>query len=475
MPFLSIEFTLFFIIFFPLYWLCRFSPKCQNFLLLLASGYWLWQLNPWFLVTVFSFAIIINWFAQRISNEQRIGWKKGYFITAIVITLLNLGVFKYFDFFRPQLQNWFGQQVIDIVLPLGVSYYTFQAIAYLVELYRGENIKLTMFETLLHFSFFPTITSGPIARVGKMKSIYGEHQGMAVQLKTVVPRQIIRPALAISLVLLGIAKKWWLSGTLGEQFVDPVFENPLQYQGIEVLNAMYGYTAQLFLDFSGYTDLVIGIAMLLGFDLPKNFNMPLRAFNIRDFWNRWHITLSTWIRDYIYIPLGGSRNGWGRTQVNLVIAMLLSGIWHGSGWNFLLWGGLHGIALVILNITDHFFGRERLVITPLGKVLGIIVTIHFVVFSFVVFRTSSLSDANLMFTALWQNFSLQSNLQNWLVLGLFIFTLIVYPLFVRGFEAFVRLLENLPYWLWFVPITLIMMLIIVLAPSGIPGFIYANF
>lgn len=475
MPFLSIEFAIFFLLFFPVYWGCRFSPKLQNYLLLLAGGYWLYQLNVWFFLVVFIFSLVIHFFAYCLCQTYSMKWRKGILSLAIMVALSNLFIFKYFDFFRPQLQHWLGQSIIDIIFPLGISYYTFQSIAYLVELYRAEPVKLTLAETLLHFSFFPTITAGPIARAGKMRSIYGEHSGMAVQLQTIEPRRIIRPALAVSLMLLGIAKKWWLSGMLGEVVVDPVFANPLQYDGVSVLTAMYGYTIQLFFDFSGYTDLVIGMAMLLGFSLPRNFNMPLRAFNIRDFWNRWHISLSTWIRDYIYIPLGGSRKGWWRTQINLMIAMLLSGIWHGSGWNFLLWGGLHGVALVVLNIGDHFLGRERFVVYQWGKALGILLTLHFVVFSFVVFHTTSLADTLLMFTALLQNITMPVLLQTWLILGIMVATLWGYPLLVKGFNAFVALLEKLPLGLWFIPLTLVMLLVIVLAPAGIPGFIYANF
>ena len=184
--------------------------------------------------------------------------------------------FKYFDFFRPIIQQYTGQSaVIDILLPLGLSYYTFQSLAYLVYCYRepkGERFE--WHELLLHLSFFPTITSGPIIRAAAFKSIDGEQAGALAQIRTKQARQLIYPALAVGLIVLGIAKKWWLAGVLAEGWVSPVFENPAQFDGWGVLSAIYGYTFQLFFDFSGYSDLVIGLAMLLGFQLPKT--LPCR-------------------------------------------------------------------------------------------------------------------------------------------------------------------------------------------------------
>lgn len=242
--------------------------------------------------------------------------------------------------------------------------------------------------------------------------------------------------------------------------------------------AIYGYTFQLFWDFSGYTDLVMGLAMFLGFQLPKNFSMPLIAHNIRNFWERWHITLSSWIRDYIYIPLGGNRLGFWRTQFNVLLAMILSGVWHGYGWHFLLWGLLHGLALVILNVADRVFGRDVLFYKgKLGKALGILTTFSFVSVTFVVFRTGSLSEANLVFYALLgggQGFRLpETNVL--LLLGLFALILSTYRLWINGFYWAVRGLERLSVWLWFIPISLILLFLLIVSPSGIPGFIYANF
>lgn len=478
MPFLSIEFALFFLIFLAVYWLFKPSPRVQNFLLLAAGLAWLGYLSLGAMLAVLVFSMAIFVLAQGIIQSE--AHRRFYLIAGVFLAIGNLFFFKYFDFFRPALQQWLGHnEIVDILMPLGISYYTFQAIAYLVSVYRnGKEFALRPLNLLLHFSFFPTITSGPIIRASDFKTGVGVQQGAALQIQTQKTRSVIQPALAVSLILLGITKKWWLSGSLADGWVNPVFENPLQYDAISVLTAMYGYTVQLFLDFSGYSDLVIGMALLLGFRLPQNFNMPLRAFNIRDFWDRWHISLSSWIRDYIYIPLGGSRKGFTRTQINLMVAMVLSGVWHGYGWNFLLWGFLHGAALILLNVGDLLLGkREVLASTKVGRVIGVLFTLHFVVAAFVVFRTASLEDTGLMFHALLNNpYTLVlPELSTVLLLLVFMISLAFYGVLVKGFNGFVALLESLPVWLWALPIAVVMVLLMVLAPSGIPGFIYANF
>ena len=479
MPFLSIEFALFFLLFLPLYWLCRPSPRLQNLLLLAAGLGWLVYIAPLAALVLAAFSLAVSLLAQLLTRSRSNTARRWWLGTGVVLALANLVFFKFSDFFRPLLQQHSGSTLPDILMPLGISYYTFQGIAYLVALYRGQSPRLGTLQQLLHFGFFPTITSGPIIRAAAFKGSGGRVEaGMAEQIRTAAPRDMVKPALAVSLIVLGIAKKWWLAGTLGESWVDPVFENPLQYDAPSVLAAVYGYTVQLFMDFSGYSDLVIGMAMLLGFRLPENFNMPLRAYNIRDFWDRWHITLSTWIRDYIYIPLGGSRHGFTRTQINLMLAMLLSGIWHGQGWNFLLWGALHGAALVLLNIGDKIGGRrEILAASRIGRLIGILFTLHFVCFSFVVFRTASLSDAALVFQSLagqgagWR----MPELPVAALLVLFAAALAAYGLLARVFRCAAAALEKLPVWLWWLPLTAAMVLLMVLAPSGIPGFIYANF
>lgn len=479
MSFLSIEFAVFWLCFLVLYWSMGQFPRHQNKLLLMTSLALLYQINGFFMAAVVGFAALIFLIARKIVKHSHTQYKKRWLRVGIFISLINLAFFKYFDFFSADVKTWIQSDLMDIIMPLGISYYTFQAVAYLVSLYKQEHhLRLSFPNLLLHLSFFPTITSGPIIRAGEQKSILGAQTGISAQLNSHQARYMVRPALAISLILLGVVKKWWLVSALADNWVNPVFENPLQYDGLSVLAAIYGYTFQLFLDFSGYTDLVVGLAMLLGFQLPQNFAMPLIAHNLRDFWERWHMTLSAWIRDYVYIPLGGSRAGFTRTQINVLLAMTLSGIWHGYGWNFLLWGLLHGVGLVLLNVADRKFGREAVLrrIT-FGKLFGILTTLSFVSATFVVFRTQSLEEAWLMFVALFgggQGWGVP-DLSVVLLLTIFVLTLCTYRLLVWGFNWAVGALERLPVYLWFMPISLVLLFLLIVAPSGIPGFIYAHF
>ncbi len=433
MPLLSIEFAVFFIVFLPLYWVFARLPQVQNVLLLVAGLGWLYRIDPIFAALILVYSSVVYLVSVLMFSENE-NIRKFWLGCGISAALTVLCFFKYFDFFRPIIQQYTGQSaVIDILLPLGLSYYTFQSLAYLVYCYREpKGDRFEWHELLLHLSFFPTITSGPIIRAAAFKSIDGEQAGALTQIRTKQARQLIYPALAVGLIVLGIAKKWWLAGALAEGWVSPVFENPAQFDGWGVLSAIYGYTFQLFF---------------------------------------------TWIRDYIYIPLGGSKKGFGRTQLNLMIAMLLSGIWHGYGWSFLIWGALHGAALVFLNCGDKIVGRNALGRLKIGKPLAWLFTFHFVCFAFVVFNSATLADTEMLFSALFANDKgwnapLPTDL---MLLGAFAMMLLLYPYLLRLFEASIKGLDKLPAWLWFIPITLILALIIVFAPSGIPGFIYANF
>lgn len=477
MPLLSIEFILFFLVFFPLYWAVR-KPLYQNILLIISGLGWLYYLSPLFALSVFLFSLIINLISELMLMVQTDKKRLHLYQLGIVFTLIQLIFFKYYDFFKSSFQERFNQELIDILLPLGLSYYSFQAISYLTSLYYQKPVKLKWHNLLLHFSLFLTITAGPIARVDNFKHGNEHYLGMKSQLETSSRREIIIPHLAIGLILLGLAKKWWFAGMLAEQIVTPVFENPSQYDLLNLLAAIYGYTFQLFFDFSGYSDLVIGLAMLLGIQLPRNFNMPFISTNIREFWKRWHISLSSWIRDYIYIPLGGNKYSFSRTQCYLLIAMLLSGIWHGYGYNFFLWGLLHGLAIVMLNIIEKFTSRKIISDIPfIGKATAIFITFNFVSFTFVIFRTNNLEETLFIYQSLWENrLNIDlSHLHALLMLILFAMVLVCYRHLAKAFEYFCYDLSQMPLILWGLIVTLIAFFIVLFAPSGIPAFIYANF
>ena len=478
--FISIEFGLSFIAFFCLYWLVEAKPQIQNLLLLCGSYFIVYKGgNLLALLLLIVFTLFIYFISKRILNSSRF---KSWLIFGIIITLVNLAFWKYFDFFRSSISNTLEDTQLDlsylssIVLPLGISYYSFQSISYLSDLYKTRtqnNLtgkRFTLPCLALHLSFFPTITAGPIARAYDargLNDIYNQPTGMVNQIHTQTPRRILAPTLAMILMVVALIKTWWFSGWISENWVDPIFANPMQYQSLEILAAIYGYTVQLFLNFSGYSDLMIALGLLLGFRIPVNFRAPLLAHN--------------------YIPLGGSKKGFIRTQINLLIAMVLSGIWHGNGWHFLIWGALHGIGLILLNISDRVWmllrhcqpheAKNKIYQSgKLGKLISIIVTIHFVCFCFVFFRAPTLNDALAIFQALLHNhinIPLTSN--PFYFFGLLLLAWLLYPKLIRLFNYFYNNAEKLPRYSYILPLLLLLLVAIICAPAGIPGFIYANF
>lgn len=499
--FLSVEFALFFFVFFLVYWSFRKRPDIQNIILLFASYFIIYLMAGIVAISVLSiFSIIIFILANFIITSNH---KKSWLITGVIITLVNLSIFKYYDFFRSNISHVMQSLGMDessllanIIFPLGISYYSFQAISYLVTLYQHnktqiseheETPQLSFWQTLTYLSFFATISSGPISRVNPTKGLHdieGNKYGMYEQLNTPHQRDLLYPKIAFALILIALAKKWWLAGYLADNWVNPVFANPTGFHSLEILTAIYGYTLQLFLDFSGYSEMMVAFGLLLGFRLPMNFNAPLLAHNIRDFWDRWHISLSTWIRDYIYIPLGGSRKGFIMTQLNLIIAMVLSGIWHGSTFNFFFWGLLHAIAIALLNTGDlicqkitHSKERKFLAKTgKIGKTIGVIATIHFVVFAFVFFRATTLDEALLIFKALLFNHTNTLWTNNPLyLLSILSVSWLVYPLIYRHRMHIAICINQMSGVLFYTLCFILFMMVVILAPSGIPGFIYANF
>ena len=469
--FVSVEFALFFLLFLPPYWAAR-SPRAQNALLLAASFGWLMQLNAEFALVLAGFALFVAFVARRIEADREAA--RGWLALGIVGALGHLALYKYAPLL-PQAGN------AQWLLPLGLSYYTFQSISYMHEVYAGRVRPWGWSEVPLFLGFFPTITSGPIWRAGQARSVLGVHAGADAQLpaRASTPRRTMqRPALALALAVLGVVKVWWLAGWVEEHCIAQVFALPAAFDAPGVLLAVYAAAMQLYLNFSGHADLAIAIGMLLGFKLPPNFAAPFWAHNIREFWGRWHISLSTWIRDYIYIPLGGSRHGFARTQLNLLAAMLLSGIWHGASWAFALWGLAHGLALVLLNMGDALAGgRERLAKIGLpGRTIGRIVTLSFVAFTFLVFRCATLDEKRDVLAVLATPDAWGVPTTDTLA-GAAVLTALwlAQPLAAPFVERSARVLERLPRPLWFLPLAAAMLLLLVMAPSGVPGFIYANF
>jgi alginate O-acetyltransferase complex protein AlgI len=276
--------------------------------------------------------------AQSPSGRTR----KRALTAAIVFDLGLLCVFKYLGFFTEEVDGALDSvglgsplPLLQIVLPIGISFFTFQAISYVVDVYRGETRAASLGDVAILQAFFPHLIAGPIVRANELLP----------QLRTPRdPREVLAGP-GLFLIAGGLVKKTVVADELARNVVDPVFNDPSAHSGLEVLVSIYGFAAQIYCDFSGYTDMAIGLALLLGFQLPQNFNRPYLALSLQDFWRRWHMTLSRWLRDYLYIPLGGNRDGERRTYRNLMLTMLLGGLWHGAAWTFVIWGGIHGGAM----------------------------------------------------------------------------------------------------------------------------------
>ncbi|MDC7221249.1 MAG: MBOAT family protein [Spirochaetales bacterium] len=372
MLFPTLEFALFFFLLFPLYWLVKDKSVLRKGLLIVASYffYGYWDVRFIFLLFLSS---LINWLVG-LKAEKRLILALG-----VGLNLSILFFFKYADFLIRSLNNLLLQQGREIllkpmglILPVGISFFTFQGISYIVDVHRGDTEKRSRFsDILLYISFFPQLVAGPILR----------SDVFLPQIDRTPDPSSLNIGFALRKIFSGLFKKIVIANYLASLAADPAFLNPGDYGSWELLFAAYAYGVQIFCDFSAYSDIAIGVANLLGFHFPENFDKPYRSSSLKEFWRRWHISLSSWLRDYLYIPLGGSRKGKGRTYLNLFLTMLLGGIWHGAGWNFVLWGCIHGFWLI----------GERLIIkksasTMTGRLVGRIITFHVVTAAWIFFR-----------------------------------------------------------------------------------------
>lgn len=306
-------------------------------------------------------------------------------IISIVTNLSLLGFFKYFNFFSDSINDMalllgashpLFERTLDVVLPLGISFYTFQSMSYSIDCYRGEATAIKRFTDFsCYVSLFPQLVAGPIIRF----------QEVADQLVTRT-HTVEKFARGVAFFSLGMTKKIWLANPCGN-IADLVF-NAESVTTLDAWTGTVAYAFQIYFDFSGYTDMAIGLGLMLGFVFPKNFDSPYHAASITEFWRRWHISLSTWLREYLYIPLGGNRKGRGRTYVNLALVMLIGGLWHGAAWTFVIWGGIHGVFLAL----ERYLGR-RLPRVRLPRVLQVAATFFVVCISWVYFRADNLPAA----------------------------------------------------------------------------------
>lgn len=464
--YLSIEFGLCFILFFVLYWSLCWSLRLQNLLLLAASYGILASFSLDFLYILLGYSALVyglGHLARRYSGRT--------FVNGLIL-LLVLGcfyLFKYQDFFTSSVQAGlaqFGLEVslplLEVLLPVGLSFYTFHSVSYLVSINRGEMQPGSPLDLALYLAFFPSLIAGPVNRASHMLP----------QIRPPQLREVLEPQRALGLIALAVVKLFFLSSWLANEWVDPVFDSPVSFSAEQILRSVYGYSFLIYFNFSGYTDLVTGIALLLGFRLPQNFNYPYAARNLKEFWGRWHISLSTFIRDYVYIPLGGNRRGVWRGNLNMLLAMLISGLWHGASANFIIWGALHGVGLALYKLCSSWLPERSSGLV--GDLLARLLTFHYVALAWIFFRCATFSDALDMFAGLG-GLSLAGLARDGAVLLGCLLFVAFYPLVVallrRVFEASTRL----PWLLYPLPVGLFIGLVIFASPSGVPGFIYASF
>jgi len=371
------------------------NKRAQVLFLLTSSLYFYYKSSGMFFSLVIISSIIDYIAGRTISGTDSQKKKKLYLVLSIVTNLGILGYFKYTNFFIETINSiCLGNfDTLDIFLPVGVSFFTFQSMSYTIDIYRDKLKPMNNFFDFLFFvSFFPQLVAGPIVRAADF--LPQIHKPSFVSKKDL--------GRAFFLIIAGLFKKAIIADYISINFVDRVFEWPSRFTGVENLMALYTYALQLYCDFSGYSDMAIGLALLLGFRLPDNFNAPYKAASITEFWQRWHISLSSWLRDYLYIPLGGNRKGNVRTYVNLMITMFLGGLWHGASWRMFIWGGIQGGALAI----ERFFKLpEKIGKNKFYRLIGGLITFNVFVFSLLFFRAQSTELAGDMLYQIFNYFN----------------------------------------------------------------------
>ena len=358
-------------------WLIKNRKRRVNInkLVILAASYLFTAYADWRFLLVLSLMTLATYFFAKNRRHYRVG---------VALALLALGYFKYTNFFIGSFAKIVSRDaaLMNIILPLGISFYSFSAISYLVDVGRGTQTAHPLLDVAVYLSFFPKLTSGPIQ---KSRDFFQQLD---------VDRKLgwLSFSTGIQIFVFGLFKKIVLADRLSI-FVDQVYATPKVFGSMTVLLAAFAYSLQIYLDFSGYSDMAIGCARILGFDLPRNFNLPYVSHNVTELWKRWHITLSAWLQEYLYISLGGNRKGKVRTYVNLVLTMLLGGIWHGANWTYVIWGLMHGLALAVHKGWMAMTGSPDKKHGRFVDAFSIVITFIFTTFCWIFFRVDSWSHA----------------------------------------------------------------------------------
>ena len=458
------------------YWLLKKTSRLRILYVVAFSLYFYYKSSGWYFVLLllaatYDYLIGYSLYFTKGKTERKL-----LLAMSVVMNLSMLCYFKYTNFLIDLTNQLFGAGFLDfqnIFLPVGISFFVFQSMSYTIDIYRGQLRPLdSWLDYLFYLSFFPQLVAGPIVRASDFIP--------QIRQKPVVTREMLGTALF--LVLTGLFKKAVISDYIALNFVDRIFDEPLLYSGFECLMGIYGYALQIYCDFSGYSDMAIGLALVMGFRFPKNFDAPYRSATITEFWRRWHISLSSWLRDYLYISLGGNRKGKGRTYLNLLLTMLLGGLWHGAAIRFILWGALHGVALALHKMWLQIVPGAKTLgkdMNPVMRLLGIVFTFHLVCLGWLVFRADSMQTAGLILHQIFSAFD--SSLIAQVVAGYsgaFLLMAIGYLLHAipeRG-DAWLRGLITRAPMGWQVAMTVAMIwLVMQVKSSDIQPFIYFQF
>ena len=396
MLFSSGTFWALFLIFMPVYGLLRKRFWQMLVFVVAFSFYFYYKSSGWFVILLASTSAV-DWGLSHAMNRpgRSVLFRRCCVAVSLLTSLGILAYFKYANFFLWNISQMVNAnfQPLDLILPVGISFYTFQSVSYIIDVYKKRvEPTPTWLEYAFFLSFFPALVAGPIVRADYFLPQIRQNRHAT---RTEV-------YMGLWLIILGIVKKAIIADYIA-QYNDLIFQTPGGYSGFETLMGVIGYTMQIYCDFSGYSDMAIGIALIMGFKLAKNFNFPYKSRNLTDFWRRWHISLSSWLRDYIYIPLGGNRKGTARTYINNFATMLIGGLWHGAAWKFVFWGAMHGAGLAV-----HKAGKPWLSRIPdvwPVRALSWFVTFAFVAALWVFFRADSWQDSVTVLGSIFRDFS----------------------------------------------------------------------
>lgn len=483
------DFWIFFTVLIFFYALVYKKIAARNIYLTIFSLFFYFKSGGFYFFLLLFSTLIDYFIGAKIYRTKNRNKKKSLVLLSLMTNLGILAYFKYSVFFIENINSWLGTNLVamdyfavmannlsgsnfnieSVFLPIGISFYTFQTISYSIDVYRGhvKPVK-NILDFAFFVSFFPQLVAGPIVRASDfVPQIYRKYN---------VTKEDFGKA--VLLIITGMIKKILIADYLGANFVGAVFEDPERFIGFQNLLAVYGFALQIYGDFSGYTDIAIGIALLLGFRLPLNFNSPYKAVNITDFWRRWHISLSSWLRDYLYIPLGGNKGGKIKMYRNLFITMLLGGLWHGAAWRFIFWGAMHGLALaghkLITGKSNNQKNESQFI-----KIISAIVTFHFVCFCWIFFAAKDMDTGFLMLKLIFTNFHAELILETIIgykeVIAVMLIGFISHMLPIKIKELYTAIFIKMPVYAKASVMILTALLLYQVMSSEIQPFIYFQF